>query len=144
MVSGSDPVLITAGGMGLIPGQGMNILHATWWQNTYIGCSVAKSCLTLCDPMNCSTPDFPVLHYLVEFAQACVHWVGDTIQPSHPVTLFSSSPQSFPGSESFPGSRFFTWGGQSIGASASVLPVNMQGWFPLGLTGLISLLSYCC
>ena len=73
VVSGSDPVLITAGGMGLIPGQGMNILHATWWQNIYTGCSVAKSCLTLCDPMNCSTPDFPVLHNLLEFAQACVH-----------------------------------------------------------------------
>ena len=49
--------------------------------------------------------------------------------------------QSFPASESFPMSRLFTSGGQSIGASASasVLPMNIQGWFPLGLTGLISL-----
>ena len=47
----------------------MNILHATWWQNTYIGCSVAELCLTPCDRMNCSMPDFPVLHYLLEFAQ---------------------------------------------------------------------------
>ena len=54
---------------------------------------------------------------------------------------FSSCPQSFPESGSFPMSRLFTSGGQSIGASASVLPMNIQGWFPLGLTGLISLCS---
>ena len=47
-------------------------------------CSVAKSCLTLCDPMNYSTPGFSALHYLPEFAQTCVHWVSDAIQPSHP------------------------------------------------------------
>ena len=46
-------------------------------------CLVAKLCLTLCDPMNCSMPSFPVLHYLPEFAQTHVHWVGDAIQPSH-------------------------------------------------------------
>ena len=57
--------------------------------------------------------------------------------------LFSFRLQSFPASTSFPMSWFFTWGGQSIGASAlaSVLPMNIQGWFPLGLTRLISLLS---
>ena len=57
--------------------------------------------------------------------------------------LFSSCPQSFPTSGSFPMNQFFTSGGQSIGvsASASVLPMNFLGWFPLGLTGLISLLS---
>ena len=56
---------------------------------------------------------------------------------------FSSCPQYFPASESFPMSQFFASGGQSTGASASasVLPVNIQGWFPLGLTGLISFLS---
>ena len=52
---------------------------------------------------------------------------------------FSSCLQSFPGSGSFPMSQFFTSGGQNIGASASVLPINIQGWFPLGLTGLILL-----
>ena len=59
------------------------------------------------------------------------------------VTSFSLCPQSFPASGSFPMSQQFTSGGQSIGASAStsVLPMNIQGWFPLGLTGLISLLS---
>ena len=57
--------------------------------------------------------------------------------------LFSSCPQSFPASRSFPMSCFFISGGQSVGASASasVLPMNIQGWFPLGLTGLISLQS---
>ena len=66
----------------------------------------------------------------------------------HPTTsssgaLFFSCLQSFPASESFPVSQFFTSGGQSIAASASasVLPMNSQGWFPLGLTGWISLLS---
>ena len=49
------------------------------------GCSaVAKSCLTLCDLMNCSTPGFPVFHYLPEFAQTQVHWVTEVIQPSYP------------------------------------------------------------
>ena len=72
-----------------------------------------------------------------------VHWVSDAIQPSHPVILFSSCLQSFPESGSLLMSQFFTLGGQSIGVSASapVLPVNVQGWFSLGLTGLISLLS---
>ena len=108
-------------------------------------CSVAKSCLNLCDPINCSTPGFPVLHYLPEFAQIHVHWVSDAIQPSHPqpVTPFSSCPLSFPASESFPMSWLFTLGGQIIGALALtlVLPVNIQGWFHLGFTGLISLQS---
>ena len=62
---------------------------------------------------------------------------------SSSVTLFSFCLQSFPASGSFPISQFFTSGGQSIGASASapVLPINIQGWFPLGLTCLISLQS---
>ena len=47
-------------------------------------CSVAQLCPTLCDPMNCSTPDFPVHHCLPEFAQTNVHWVDDAIEPSHP------------------------------------------------------------
>ena len=48
-------------------------------------CSVTKSCPTLCDPMDCSTPGCPVLHYLPEFTEIYVHWVGDAIQPSHPL-----------------------------------------------------------
>ena len=65
-------------------------------------------------------------------------WCHPAISSS--VVPFSSCPQSLPASGSFPMSQLFTWGGQSIGASASVLPMNIQGRFPLGLTGLISLL----
>ena len=53
--------------------------------------SVAQSCLTLCDPMNLSTPGLPVYHPLPEFTQTHVHWVGDAIQPSHPLS-FPSPP----------------------------------------------------
>ena len=103
-------------------------------------CPVAKSCLTLWDPM--VTPGFPVLHYLPEFAQIHVHWVSDLTQPSHSlVASFSSCSQSFPASGSFPMIWLFISGGQSIGASASVLAMNIQGWFPLTWIGLISLLS---
>ena len=86
----------------------------------------------------------PVLHCLLEFPQTHVHWISDAIQPSHLLfLLFSSYPQSFPAPGSFPMSLFFTSFGQSIGASASasVLLVNVPGWFPLGLTGIW---SPCC
>ena len=53
-------------------------------------CSVTKLCPTHCDPLDHSSPSFPVLHYLPEFAQTHVHWVGDTIQPSNP--LLTPSP----------------------------------------------------
>ena len=55
--------------------------------------SVAQSCLTPCDPMDCSTPGLPVHHQLLEFTQTHVHWVSDTIQPSH--LLLSPSPPTF-------------------------------------------------
>ena len=61
------------------------LLQAVLFIQPYI--SVAKWCLTLCNPMDCSIPGFPVLHYLPEFAQTHVHWVGDAIQPSHPLLL---------------------------------------------------------
>ena len=100
------------------------------------------SYVQLCDPLDYSTPGFPVLHRLLEFAQTYVHWVGDASHPSHPVTPFSSFLQSFPASGSFPMTQLFASGGQSIRASASVSPcMNIQSWFPLRLTGLISLLS---
>ena len=66
-------------------------------------------------------------------------WCHPTI--SNSVALFSSCPQFFPASGSFQMSQLFTSGGQSTGASASVLPMNIQGWFPLELNGLISLQS---
>ena len=97
---------------------------------------------TLCDSMGCSMPGSSVLHYLPEFTQIHFHWVGDAIQPSHPLSPPSPFPFSLSQHQSlFPISQLFTTGGQSIGASASasVLPMNVQGWFPLGLTCLISL-----
>ena len=74
-------------------------------------------------------------------SQSCPlsQWCHPTISSS--VTPFSSCPQSFPESGSFPKSWLFTSGGRSIGASASVFPMNIQSWFPLGWTGLISLTS---
>ena len=102
-------------------------------------CSVTESCPTLCDPMDFSTPGFPVPHHLQEFAQIHVNWVGDAIQPPHPLSPLLL----LPASGSFPKSRPFTSGVQTIGASASVsiLPMNIQGEFHLELTGLISLPS---
>ena len=90
-------------------------------------------------PTDCSTPVFPVLHYLTEFAQIYVHCVEDAISSS--AAPFSSCPQSFPVSGSFSVSQLFISDGQRIGvlALASVLLMNIQGWFPLGLTGLILL-----
>ena len=106
--------------------------------------SVAKSCPTLCDPMDCSTPGFPVHHKLLQLTQTHDHCIGDAIQPSHPLSF--PSPPAFNLSQpsgSFPVSQFFISGGQRIGVSAlaSVLPINIQDRFPLGLTGLISLQS---
>ena len=84
-------------------------------------CSVARSCLTLCNPMNRSTPGLPVHHQLPEFIQTHVHRVSDAIQPSHP--RLSPSPPT-PNPSQHPMSQLFTWGGQSTGvsASASFLP----------------------
>ena len=105
--------------------------------------SVPQSCLTLCGPMDCSMPGFPAHHQLLEFTQTHIHWVSYAIQPSHPIVPFSSCLQSFPASWSFQMSQFFMSGGPNIGvsASASVLPMNIQDWFPLGWTGWISLQS---
>ena len=85
------------------------------------------------------TPGFPVHHQSPQQAQTHVHWV--TI--SSFVVPFSSHLQSFPAAVSFPVSQFFASGGQRTGASASasVLSMNIQDWFPLGWTGLISLQS---
>ena len=93
--------------------------------------------------MDCSMPDFPVLHCLLEIcSNSCPsgRWCHPTILSS--VVPFSCL-QSFPASDSFLMSLLFASGDQSIGASASVsvLPMTIQDWFPLGLTGLISLLS---
>ena len=109
-------------------------------------CSVTQSYLIFWDPMDCSTPDFPVLHPLPSpgvcwNSYSLSQWCHPAISSS--VVLLSSCPQSFPESGSFLMSQLFSSGGQSIGALASalVLPMNIQGWFPLGLTGLIFLQS---
>ena len=105
--------------------------------------SVSESCPTLCDPKDCSTPGLPVPHQLLEFTQTHVYWVGDAIQPSHP--LLSSSPSTFnlPSIRVFSNESILPSGGQNIGvsASASVFPMNIEDWFPLGWTGWISLHS---
>ena len=110
-------------------------------------CSVTQPWPTLCDPMDCSTPGFPVLHYLSKLHLLSLdpcplnQWCHPTISFSS--APFSSCPQPFPASGSFSMSWRFASSGQSTGASASafVLPMSIQGWFPLGLTGLTSLLS---
>ena len=81
------------------------VYHVNSWKNNYslcikwclvlelalwACCSVSQSCLTLCDPMDCNMPGLPVHHQLLEFTQTHVHWVGDAIQSSHP--LSSPSP----------------------------------------------------
>ena len=120
-------------------------VDVTWEQRNKMNVagfsSVARLCLTLCNPMDCSMPGLPVHHQLLEFTQTHVHWVGDAIQTSHAVGPFSSCLQSFPASGSFPISQLFAWGGQSTGvsASASVFPMNTRDWSPLGWTGWISL-----
>ena len=115
-----------------------------------IDCCVINSCPTFCDPMDCTTPGFLVPHHLPEFVQVYIHCISNAIQPSHPLPPSSPSLLIFPNicwenfpSLSFPISWLFTTGGQSIEASASapVLPMNIQNWFPLRLTGFISLLS---
>ena len=95
--------------------------------------SVAQSCLTLCDPMNCSMPGLPVHHQLSDFTQKfrshpSSQWCHPAISSS--AVPFSSCPQSLLASESFPTGQLFAWVGQSIGvsASASVLPKKSQGW----------------
>ena len=110
-----------------------------WYQFS----SVAQSCLTLCNPMNRSTPGLPVHHQLLEFTQTHVHRVSDAIQPSHPLSSLSSPAPNPSQHQSFPMNQLFAWGGQSIrvSASASVLPMNIQDWFPLEWTGWISLQS---
>ena len=107
--------------------------------------SVTQSCLTLCDPMDCSTPGLPVHHQLPEFTQTHVYRVSDAIQPSHP--LLFSFPPTFNLSQH---QGFFRWVSSTHQVAKvlefqlqhqSVLQMNIQDWFPLGWTGWISLLS---
>ena len=94
--------------------------------------------------MDCGTPGFSVLHHFPELAQTHVHWVADAIQPSHPLSL--PSPPTLNLSQH---QGLFQWFSSSHQVARLLelqlhhqsLPMTIQGWFPLGLTGLISLLS---
>ena len=103
-------------------------------------CSIAKSCVTLCDPTDCSTPGSTIPRVC---SNSCPLSQWCYLNISSSVTPFSSCPQSFPASGSFPRNQLFASGGQNIGVSAptSVLLINIQHWFPLGWTGWISLQS---
>ena len=97
-------------------------------------CLVAKLCLTLCNPMDYSTPGFPVLHYLPEFAQTHVHWVSDAIQPSYP--LLSPSPPDFYLSQH---QGLFQW----VGSSHQVAKVlELQHWVKYGALHVCVLSSF--
>ena len=112
-------------------------------------CSVSQSCLTPCDPMNFSMPGFPVHHHFQKLAQT--RSVGLLMPSNHRVLCHAFCllllPSVVPSIRCFfffffcPVSWLFPSGCQSIGLSASVLPLNIMGWFPLGLTGWISLQS---
>ena len=108
-------------------------IHTSWFQNLVK--SVAQLCPTLWDPKDCSMPGLSPHHQLLEFTQTHVHPVIDAVQPSHPL----SSP--FPPAFNLPQHQgLFKWVSilhqvaKAIGvsASASVLPMNIQNWFPLG------------
>ena len=106
--------------------------------------SVTQSCLTLCNPMDCSIPGFPVPQQLLELSPALVHRIGDAIQPFHPHPLFI-----LPAFNLSQHQGFSQWVSSShqvdkvlgVSASALVLPINIQDWFPLGWTGWIPLQS---
>ena len=98
--------------------------------------SVAQSCPTVCNPTECSMPGFSVLHQLLDLAQT---HITESVMPSNHLILYRPLlllPSIFPIIRTFLMSKFFTSVGQSIGASASasVFPVNIQGWFPLELS----------
>ena len=100
-------------------------------------------CPTLCDPMDWSMPGLPVHHQLPGLTQTHVHWVGDAIQPSHLLSspslpTFNLPSIVFLSNESVLHNR---WPNFGVSASASVLSMNIQDWFPLGLIGWISLQS---
>ena len=122
------------------------LISTIFLDSIYMHCCcfwVTQSYPALCNPMDWSMTGFSVLHHLPVCSDSCPlsQWCHPNISSS--VAPFSFCLQSFPTSGSFSMSQFFTSGGQSIGTSAStsVLAMNIQDWFPLGLTGWISLQS---
>ena len=112
-------------------------------KNMFCCCSVTHWCPTLCDPMDWSIPGFPVLHCLLEFAPTHVYGVDHIVNHLSLCCPLLILPLTFLSLRVFSNESAFISSGQTIGASASalVLPMNIQGWFPLGLTSLISLMS---
>ena len=104
-------------------------------------CCSVSNCVWLFATHILQHTDFPIFIISWSLPKSCPlsYWSHPIILSS--VTPFTSCPQSSPASGSFQMSQLFTSGGQSIGVSPSILPMNIQGWFPLGLTGFISLLS---
>ena len=105
--------------------------------------SVAQSCPTICDPMNCSMPGLPVHHQLPEFIQT--HSI-ESVMPSNHLTLCRPLlllPSTFLSIRVFSNESalHIRWPNTGVSASTSVLPMNTQEWFLLGWTGWISLLS---
>ena len=106
--------------------------------------SVTKSHMTLCNPMGCSTPGFPVLHYLPEFVQTHVHWVSlpsNHLNLCGPPSPFALNLSQLQGLFQWVGSSYQVAKVLELQLQYSILPMNIQDWFPLGLTGLISLQS---
>ena len=122
---------------------GLSCRSTTWsvhrWKKSQFS-SVAQSCPTLCDPMDCSRPGFPVHHQFPEFTQSHVHWVGDAIQPSHPLLSCSSPASIYPSIKVFTNESVFRirWS-KYWGFSFSINPFNeysglisfRRDWFDL-------------
>ena len=122
------------------------VSHCSVTSNSVQFSSVTQSCLTLCYPMNQWTSACQASLSITNCRSQHKPMSIESVMPSNHLILccpLSSCPQSFPASGSFPISQLFASGGPSIGvsASASVLPMNIQDWFPLGWTGWISLQS---
>ena len=106
-------------------------------------CSVSQSCLTLYNPMDCSTSGLPVLHHVPELLKFTFI---ESVTPSNHLILWCPLlllPSIFPSIRVFTNESALRirWSNTGASASASVLPINIQDWFPLGSTGLISLQS---
>ena len=122
--TGEVCILVTSNSDGLTLIKSLCVttsMYLPLWASCYC-CSVAKSCLTLCNPMDCGTPGFPVYQHLPELAQTHVHQVSDAIQPSHP--LLSPSPPAFNLSQ-YQG--LFQWAGSSHQV-AKVLELQHQSF----------------
>ena len=113
---------------------------------TDLSVQFTQLCPTLCDPMDCSTPGFPVHHQLLELAQTHGHRVGETIHPtiSSSVVPFSSCLHSFPAPGSFPRSQFFTSGGQSIKDLYLISNQFISSWLQSILYSMNELLMINC